>query len=360
MKYLDEFRDSALARQLIEKVRHLNISQKVRLMEICGSHTVAIYKAGIRNLFPQIDLISGPGCPVCVTSTTDVDRAIKLAQSPDTILTTFGDMIRVPGSKSSLQKEISQGASVQIVYSSFDSLKIAHDHPHKRVVFLAVGFETTAPTTAATILEASKQGLKNFAILCLHKLVPPAMKALLEGEQVRLDGFICPGHVSIIIGSRPYEFIARQYHLPAVITGFEPIDILQSLSMILSQLDQKRAAVEIQYSRAVKPEGNPLALQKLEEVFQPSPGQWRGLGLIPDSGLSLRDQFKKYDAAQYYDLSLEESPEPGGCDCGNVLKGLKKPTECLLFKKVCHPSHPVGPCMVSSEGSCAAAYKYTV
>ncbi|MGA1876300.1 MAG: hydrogenase formation protein HypD [bacterium] len=358
MKYIDEFRDAALAQQLIKRIRYLSAGRNIRLMEICGSHTVAIYKAGIRTLFPQIDLVSGPGCPVCVTSTADLDRAVKLAQSPDTILATFGDMIRVPGSTSSLQKEMSQGADIRVVYSSFDSLTLARDNPDKRVVFLAIGFETTAPAIAATILAADKHGVDNFAILCLHKLVPPAMRALLEGDQVHLDAFICPGHVSTIIGSKPYDFIAQQYHLPAVIAGFEPIDILQTLHMILSQICENQSIVEIQYSRIVKPEGNPLAIQMLQEVFQPSDAQWRGLGLIPESGLTLREQFKRYDAARYYDVSIEECLDPSGCECGHILKGLKKPSECPLFKTVCSPSRPVGPCMVSSEGSCAAAYKY--
>jgi len=267
-------------------------------------------------------------------------------------------MIRVPGSTSSLQKEMSRGADIRVVYSSFDSLTLARDNPDKRVVFLAIGFETTAPAIAATILAADKQGFDNFAILCLHKLVPPAMRALLEGDQVHLDAFICPGHVSTIIGSKPYDFIAQQYHLPAVIAGFEPIDILQTLYMILSQICENQSIVEIQYSRIVKPEGNPLAIQMLQEVFQPSEAQWRGLGLIPESGLTLRGQFKRYDAARYYDLSIEEGRDPSGCECGHILKGLKKPSECPLFKTVCSPSRPVGPCMVSSEGSCAAAYKY--
>jgi hydrogenase expression/formation protein HypD len=358
MKYVDEFRDAGIAQELINRIRRFKLNRKVRFMEVCGSHTVAIYKAGIRNLVPHIDLISGPGCPVCVTSTVDIDRTIQLTRMPDTILTTFGDMIRVPGSSSSLQNEISQGAEVRVVYSSFDALKIARKNPAKRVIFLAVGFETTSPTIAATILQAEKDGLENFSILSYHKLIPPAMKALLAGEQVHIDGFICPGHVSVIIGSKPYEFIPQQYHLPAVITGFEPVDILQALLVLMTQIAEKRPAVEIPYSRVVKPEGNPLAIIKLYEVFQPSDANWRGLGIIPDSGLRLRQEFEKYDATRYYDLSVAENPDPPGCECGNILKGLKKPSECPLFASVCNPRHPIGPCMVSSEGSCAAAYKY--
>ncbi len=359
MKYLDEYRDPALAKQLIAQIRKLNKGRKIRLMEVCGSHTVAIYKAGIRDLFPNIDLISGPGCPVCVTSTGDIDRVIKLTTMPDSILTTFGDMVKVPGSNSSLQQQISRGADVRLVYSSFDSLQIAKDNPNKRIIFLAVGFETTAPTIAATVLEAKKEGIENFYILCFHKLVPPAMKALLEGEQIHIDGFICPGHVSVIIGSKPYEFIPKEYKLPAVITGFESIDILQALLVILTRINENHPAVEIPYSRVVKPEGNPLAMKRMQEVFQPCEATWRGLGVIPDSGLKLRIKFMHYDAHQNYDLSVEEKPEPAGCECGNILKGIKRPTDCPLFKKICNPQHPVGPCMVSTEGSCAAAYKYS-
>lgn len=383
MKYFDEYRDAAIAQQLIERIRQLSAdrssanrsndnrlsadrssanklrdNRKVRFMEVCGSHTVAIYKAGIKGLFPDIDLISGPGCPVCVTSTRDVDRTILLARCPGTIVTTFGDMIRVPGSDSSLQKEISQGADVRIVYSPPDALRIARENPTKRVVFLAVGFETTAPTIAATILQADKEGCENFFIISYHKVIPPAMRILLAGEEVHIDGFICPGHVSIIIGAKPYEFIPQEYHLPAVITGFEPLDILQALYMLMLQIKEDRPCVEIQYSRVVKPEGNPLAVQKLYDVFQPADAEWRGLGVIQGSGLALRKQFEKYDAMRQFDLSVEEKPEPPGCQCGFILKGLKKPVECPLFGRSCNPQHPVGPCMVSAEGSCAAAYKY--
>lgn len=358
MKYVDEFRDATIAQKLINRIQGFKFNRKVRFMEVCGSHTVAIYKSGMRNLLPDIDLISGPGCPVCVTSALDIDRTIQLTRMPDTILATFGDMIRVPGSSSSLQNEISKGAEVRVVYSSYDALKIAEDNPGKRVVFLAVGFETTSPTIAAAILQAEKKGLENFFILPYHKLIPPAMKALLTGEQVHIDGFICPGHVSVIIGSKPYEFIPQQYHLPAAITGFEPVDILHALFMMMTQIKENRPAVEIPYSRAVKPEGNPMAIQRLYEVFEPSEAKWRGLGVIADSGLKLRRRFQKYDATQYYDLSVAESPDPPGCECGNILKGLKKPSECPLFASVCNPSRSIGPCMVSSEGSCAAAYKY--
>ena len=402
MKYFDEYRDAAIAQQLIERIRQLSTNwvdanrqlcanrvndnqssdskldrssdnqssdskltdtklsdnRKVRFMEVCGSHTVAIYKAGIKGLFPDIDLISGPGCPVCVTSTRDVDRTILLARCPGMIVTTFGDMIRVPGSSSSLQKEISEGADVRMVYSPPDALRIARENPTKKVVFLAVGFETTAPTIAATILQAEKEGCENFSIISYHKVIPPAMRILLAGEEVRIDGFICPGHVSIIIGAKPYEFIPQEYHLPAVITGFEPLDILQALYMLLVQIEENRPCVENQYSRVVKPEGNPLAVQKLYEVFQPADAEWRGLGVIPGSGLALRKRFEKYDAMRQFDLSVEEKPEPPGCQCGLILKGLKKPVECPLFARSCNPQHPVGPCMVSAEGSCAAAYKY--
>jgi len=360
MKYLDEYRDPAMAHDLIERIKDLSasINRKTRFMEVCGSHTVAIYKAGIKSLFPNLDLISGPGCPVCVTSSRDIDQIIRLAELPGIIVATFGDMIRVPGTTSSLQEEISRGAKVSVVYSPLDALEIARENQAKKVVFLAVGFETTAPTIAATILQAEREGVRNFSILSYHKLIPPAMKALLAEGEVRIDGFLCPGHVSAIIGSTPYEFIPKEYHLPAVIAGFEPLDILQALFMLLMQIKGNRPAVEIQYSRVVRPEGNPGAMKKLWQVFQPADATWRGLGVIPESGLVLRQEFAHYDASRQFDLSVEERADPPGCQCGQVLKGLQRPTDCPLFGRVCNPQQPVGPCMVSAEGSCAAAYKY--
>lgn len=358
MKYIDEYRDSDLAQSLAQKIRSLS-KKPVRLMEICGTHTMAIFRHGIRSLIPDhIELVSGPGCPVCVTAMEEVDRSIKLARMPDVIVTTFGDMMRVPGTESSLQKENGQGADVRMVYSTFDALKIAEDNQKKHVAFLGIGFETTAPTVAAAIRTAHERNLLNFSVLSAHKLLPPAMDALLSGGDLDVDGFICPGHVSTIIGTSAYVSVVEKYEVPCVVVGFEPIDILQGILMLVDQVEKGQAEVQIQYSRVVSPGGNPGALKIMNEVFEPCDSAWRGLGMIPESGLRIKEKFSAHDAGQRYDLSVPLAKKPPGCRCAEVLRGAIKPFECKLFRNGCSPRHPVGACMVSSEGTCAAYYKY--
>jgi len=358
MKYIDEYRDGEKARPIIEEIRRL-ADQPIRLMEVCGTHTVAIARYGLRKVLPPtIDLISGPGCPVCVTSQSDVDLMISLSRAPGVITATFGDMVRVPGSDSSLARERAQGRDVRVVYSPLDGMKIAAAEPQKKVIFLGVGFETTAPTIAATALEARRQGLKNFFVFSAHKTVPRALKALLELGEVKLNGFLLPGHVSTIIGSRPYEFLANDYSVPCVISGFEPLDILQSVFMLVRQVKLRDPRVEIQYRRGVDEEGNRKAQEMIARAFQSSDVEWRGIGCIPGTGLTFREELAGLDAARTFDLPRVQARENPGCRCGEVLRGVIRPRECGLFAEVCTPENPVGPCMVSSEGSCAAAYKY--
>jgi len=358
MKFIDEFRRSELAPGMVHRIRQ-NSTKSARLMEFCGGHTVAILKHGIRQLLPPtIEMLSGPGCPVCVTDNADLDKAIALAQIPGVILTTFGDMLKVPGSRSSLQKARADGADVRIVYSTIDALQIAQENPDKGVVFLGIGFETTAPTIAASVLQAEQEGISNYYVLSLHKLCPPVIKALLDSGEVRLDGLICPGHVSAIIGSRPWEFIARDYSIPCVVSGFEPLDVLQSVDMLVAQIESGRSEIEIAYRRGVRPEGNRQALELMERVFEVCPARWRGMGLVAHSGLRLKPEFERFDAELAFKINPGPVVEPKGCLCGDILRGVKTPQDCRLFAKVCTPESPVGPCMVSSEGSCAAYYLY--
>ena len=359
MKYLSEYRDATAASKMVERIRSTS-TKPARFMEICGTHTVAIFKHGVRQVLPDhLALISGPGCPVCVTATRDIDKAIQLARIPGVIVTTFGDMIRVPGSKSSLKKEKSRGSDVRMVYSTMDAVKIAEENPDKKVVFLGIGFETTAPTIAAAVVAAGAKGLENFLVLSAHKLLPPAMDALLSGGEIDVTGFMCPGHVSTIIGTAPYEVVVDRFKTPCVVMGFEPMDILQGISMLVDQIERGEARVEIQYRRAVSPQGNPNARKTMERVFQPCDAPWRGLGMIPDSGLAFREAYAAFDAEAAFDLDVPECPEPPGCRCGDVLRGAITPTDCRLFRKVCNPENPIGPCMVSSEGTCAAYYRYS-
>ncbi|HHT9126115.1 MAG TPA: hydrogenase formation protein HypD [Candidatus Brocadiia bacterium] len=363
MKYIDEFRDGAIAIELSKRIATLVEScDRITIMEVCGTHTMSVYRYGLKRLLPpNIRLLSGPGCPVCVTPVSYIDTAVAMSQRKDLLITTFGDMMRVPGSTSSLEKEKAKGASVAVVYSTLDALSLAEKYPEKQVVFLGVGFETTAPTVAASIIEAERRGLKNYFVLTSHKVMPPAMKALLKDKELNLDGFICPAHVSTIIGSRPYEFIAKDFHVPCVIAGFEPLDILHGIYMLLEQIVKKEASVKIQYSRVAKQEGNPTALALLDRVFEPCDAEWRGLGLIPESGLKLRDCYARFNAhsnTEHSAICIPQSTFKGRCICGDILRGVKIPPECKLFKKVCTPEHPVGACMVSSEGTCAAWYKY--
>jgi hydrogenase expression/formation protein HypD len=335
------------------------INRPLKLMEVCGTHTVEIFRHGIRGVIPKtVTLLSGPGCPVCVTSIHDVDMAIAIAKRPEVILVTFGDMMRVPGGKESLLEARSEGADVRVMYSPMDALKLAQTEKSRQVVFFATGFETTSPLIAATVFEAARLGVPNFSIFSSHKLVPPALKALLDSPDVKVDGFILPGHVSTIIGKKPYEFVAAQYHIPSVITGFEAKEIIEGILMIVRQIAQKRAEIEIQYRTIVKEEGNPRAVALMDQVFEPTDAYWRGIGVLPGSGLKLRKEYATFDAVTRFKPKVSNEPEPELCSCGDILRGVKIPTECPLFGTGCTPDSPVGPCMVSTEGSCAAYFKY--
>jgi hydrogenase expression/formation protein HypD len=338
------------------------IGRPVRLMEVCGTHTVAIFRQGIRELLPEgLSLISGPGCPVCVTAVEDIEKAMEIARKENAIFTTFGDMMRVPGIKKNLAEAKAEGADIRVLYSPIDALKIASENKDKQIVFFATGFETTSPSVAATLFEADRKGINNFYIYSVHKLVPPALDALLSSGEVKIDGFIMPGHVSTIIGTGPYEFISEKYRKPSVITGFEAGDILQGINMLLEQIASNRAEVEIQYKKVVREEGNPKAVALINEYFEPCDAYWRGIGSIPLSGLKLREKYKHRDINSVIKIetSFVSGPqEPKGCSCGEILKGIKTPDECPLFAGVCTPESPVGACMVSTEGSCAAYYKY--
>jgi len=356
LRYIDEFRDPEVARRLLSEIKKIS-RRPVRLMEVCGTHTMNIGRYGLRRLLPpHIQLISGPGCPVCVTTTKEMDMMIKIAEK-DVIVATFGDLMHVPGSHTNLIQQRAKGADVRVVYSSFDALRLASKNL-RPVVFLGVGFETTAPTVAATIIEAKKKKIKNFFVFSAHKLIPPAMEALISSPDLNIDGFICPGHVSVIIGLKPYKILAERHKVPCVVTGFELLDILQGILMLIKQIEEGEAKAEIQYTRAVKEEGNLRAKEVMDEVFSPCDTNWRGLGLIPKSGLCFRKDYKEFDVNSHFDIKADKSKDPPGCRCGDVLKGKIIPPQCPLFAKVCRPDHPIGPCMVSSEGSCASYYKY--
>ena len=349
-------------KNIVEKIRNLTdaIGKPIKLMEVCGTHTVAIFRHGIRDIIPkEITLLSGPGCPVCVTPIKDVDVAIAISKLDGSILSTFGDMMRVPGSKQSLYHAQAEGANIRVVYSPMDALTLAVENKDRNVIFFATGFETTSPSVAGTLFEAERMGVDNFYIYSAHKIVPPALKALLDSDDLRIDGLILPGHVSTIIGSRPYEFIASDYRVPSVITGFDAEDILQGIMMLLEQIASGRANVEIQYTRVVREEGNRKAQSLMNEYFEPCDANWRGIGTIPMSGLKLRDRVNRWDVKHVFEIDMPDSQEPKGCQCGLVLRGVKIPTDCRLFGKTCTPEHPVGACMVSTEGSCAAYYKYS-
>jgi hydrogenase expression/formation protein HypD len=335
------------------------IGRPVRLMEVCGTHTVAIFRHGIRALLPDsIKLLSGPGCPVCVTSAADVEAAILLARGGRATLTTFGDMMRVPGRRESLAEARAGGADVAIVYSPLDALALARKNPGREVVFFATGFETTSPLVAGTLAEAERLGVDNFSIFAVHKTVPPALAALIGSGEVLVDGFILPGHVCTVTGIAPYAFLPERFGKAAVVTGFDAIDILSGVAMLLAQIAAGRPTVEIQYTSVVRPEGNPRARAILERFFEPCDAHWRGIGTIPGSGLQLRPEFAHRDAVRRFALERPEVPDPAACQCGAVLKGIKTPPDCKLFGKACTPERPVGACMVSTEGSCAAYYKY--
>lgn len=358
MKFIDEYRDSKLAGALAQRIAG-HSTRPITLMEFCGGHTHAILRYGIRQLVPeQVEMRSGPGCPVCVTATGDLDRAIALSLLPDVIITTFGDMMRVPGSHSTLQQAKATGSDVRIVYSSADAVEMARADPARSVIFIGIGFETTAPTMAASILKAEREKVENFYALSLNKLTPPVMKALLDAGEVKLDGIICPGHVSVIIGSHPYRFIPRDYGVACAISGFEPLDILLSIDSLVAQIESGKPGVEIAYSRGVNADGNRRARELMERVFEVGDANWRGIGVVPQSGLQLRDSYARFDAGRAFSVDPGRPREPAGCRCGDIIRGTTRPLECELFARVCTPESPVGPCMVSSEGACAAYYQY--
>jgi hydrogenase expression/formation protein HypD len=371
--FVDRFRDPGAARAVAEAIRARS-TRPTRLMEFCGGHTHAILRFGIPDLLPPtVELRSGPGCPVCVTAAADLDRAIALAQVEDVILTTFGDMIRVPGSKNATRNDPAQnistrnapatlaqakaeGADVRVVYSPLDALRIARENPDRPVIFLGVGFETTAPMVGSTVLAA--EGLENFYVYSTHKLTPPATHAILNAGEVALDGIIGPGHVTTVIGSNAWRFLPDDYDIPCAVAGFEPLDILRAILALVDMVEAGQPGVNNAYARSVRPEGNAAARQVLEQVFEVADAEWRGFGTVPASGLRWREAYARFDAAQVFPVEVSPSREPPGCRCGEVLRGVLLPTECALFGKACTPQMPIGPCMVSAEGACAAYYRY--
>jgi hydrogenase expression/formation protein HypD len=361
MRFVDEFRDAALGRVLAGEILNaVEPGRHVKIMEVCGGHTHSIYKYGVDDLLPEnVELVHGPGCPVCVIPMGRVDDGIAIARQPGVILTCFGDMMRVPGSDGTLLEAKARGADVRMVYSPLDALRIAKANPDREVVFFAIGFETTAPSTALTLKRAKAEGVANFSCFCNHVTIVPPLRALLDSPDLRLDGFVGPGHVCTVVGARPLEFICKDYNKPVVVSGFEPVDILQSVLMILRQLADGRSAVENQYKRVVPYEGNLRALEVMAEVFALRPHfEWRGLGFISHSGLKLSDAYADLDAELRFAVPGVRVADPKACQCGEVLKGVIKPFECKVFGSACTPERPIGTCMVSSEGACAAYYNY--
>ena len=362
MKYLDEFRDRRAVLGIAAEIHRLvaGRDRPMTFMEVCGTHTMSIYQFGIRSLLPPgVRLISGPGCPVCVTPIGYLDKAVAYSRLPGTIIATFGDMLRVPGSRSSLQEERARGADVRIVYSPLDAVKLAERHRDRQVIFLGIGFETTAPTIGASILTAAAAGLDNYFVLASHKTIPGPMEVLTADPDLGIDGYLCPAHVSAIIGADAYRRLAEECGVACVVTGFEPTDVLQGVAMLARQVVEGRSRVEIQYSRVVRPEGNRKAQEVLSRVFVPCDSAWRGIGVIPESGLAIADEFARFDVERQIPVEVEEAQEPAGCRCGDILRGKIGPWECPLFGSQCTPESPVGACMVSTEGTCAAAYKYS-
>jgi hydrogenase expression/formation protein HypD len=360
MKFVDEFRDPAAARALVSSIKELARDDEYKFMEVCGGHTHTIYRHGIEHILPRnIELVHGPGCPVCVIPMGRVDDAMWLAEKPNVIFTSFGDMMRVPGSKGSLLEAKARGADVRFVYSPLDALRIAVENPDKQVVFFAVGFETTAPSTAVTLVRAKELDVTNFSVFCNHVTIVPPIKAILDSPDLRLSGFLGPGHVSTVVGNRPYRFVPEVYGKPIVVAGFEPLDILQSVHMLLAQIREGRCEVENQYSRVVRDEGNPQAIALLSEVFELRPHfEWRGLGFISQSALKLNEKYSSFDAELRYEMPGIRVADPKACQCGEVLKGVIKPWECKVFGTACTPETPIGTCMVSPEGACAAYYNF--
>lgn len=361
MRWMDEFAREELAESLIVRIHQLaeRIVRPVRIMEVCGTHTVALYRHGVRAALPQtLHMISGPGCPVCVTPNEEIDAAIEMALTPGVILVTFGDMVRVPGSRKSLAGARMEGADIRVVYSPLEALDVARANRSREVVFLGVGFETTAPTVGATIKQAAAENLANFSVYSAHKLVPPAMRALVLSGEVGVDGFMLPGHVCTVIGARPFEFLAGEFGIPGVVTGFQPLDLLQGIAMLLDQIAAGRHEIEIEYTRIVSMQGNRHAQEIIDKVFIPGDAGWRGFGLLPDSGLHLSPAYSQFDAKRRIEVEIPPPVEHRGCRCDAVIRGVLEPEECRLFRKVCTPEYPIGPCMVSSEGTCAAHFKY--
>ncbi len=360
MRFVDEYRDPAAARALVSQITRLAAGEHLKFMEVCGGHTHTIYRHGIEHLLPSnVELVHGPGCPVCVIPMGRVDDAIAVAETPGVIFTSFGDMMRVPGGNGSLLQAKARGADVRFVYSPLDALRLAQDNPDREVVFFAVGFETTAPSTALTVLRARQLGITNFTVFCNHVTIVPPIKAILESPDLRLNGFLGPGHVSTVVGNRPYRFVTEHYHKPLVTAGFEPLDILEAVAMLLTQISQGRCEIENQYKRVVRDEGNPRALAILGEVFELRPHfEWRGLGFISQSALKLAPAFSDFDAELRFSVPGVRVADPKACQCGEVLKGVIKPWECKVFGTACTPETPIGTCMVSSEGACAAYYNF--
>lgn len=358
MSFLDSFKDPELSRRLLDQLAAEG--QGLRFMEVCGTHTVAIFQSGLHSLLPPGFVhLSGPGCPVCVTDDAEVAAYLEAANKPGVIMATFGDLMKVPGpGGANLKTAQAEGARVKVVYAPFDALTLARDNPGDTVVFIGVGFETTAPTIAATVMMARAQGITNFKVLSFHKLVPPALSALLSDPEMNIEAFILPGHVSTIIGLAPYEFIARDHGVPAVIAGFEPMDILQALLALTRMRKSGKPEVKNLYTRVTSDAGNPKAMSVMNEVFEPCDARWRGIGVIPGSGLKFREAYAEFDAFAALGIELKTVAPIKGCRCGDVLKGKLKPSDCPLFKTACTPARPVGPCMVSTEGSCAAYFKY--
>ncbi|SDU09886.1 hydrogenase formation protein HypD [Desulfobacula phenolica] len=359
LKYIEEYREASLARELVKRIQAVS-HKKFRLMEVCGTHTMSIFRHGIRSVLPErITLLSGPGCPVCVTAQKDIDAFVALARVKNVIVTTFGDLMKVPGSGSTLALEKASGADVRMVYSISDAVAIARENKSKQVVFCAVGFETTIPTIAAGILMAIREKTDNFSIYSANKLTPPALTALMETDGVQIDGFILPGHVSVITGTHAYRDTFEKYNMPSVIAGFEPVDILNAILMLIRQNETGTPALENAYPRAVSDSGNVKAKQIMNQVFDICDASWRGIGHIPSSGMRLKKSYEKFNASIKFSMDMPEVTEPKGCACGQILMGLKTPEKCVLYKKKCTPMTPVGPCMVSSEGVCAAFYRYS-
>ena len=362
MKYVDEFRNKKLIEKLVKKIKTATPTDKINIMEVCGTHTQSFFRFGLDKLLPaNLKLIAGPGCPVCVSPQEYIDQAIQLAQDEGNLILTFGDMLRIPGTKSTLEKERAKKGNVRIIYSALDSLSFAYRNPGKNVIFLAVGFETTAPTIALSIIQARKENLKNLFFFSSLKLIPPAMDYLVQDKRLKLSGFLCPGHVSCIIGTKSYAFIPRRYKIGCCIAGFEPLDVLEGIYFLMQQIVNHKPCVQNQYMRAVNAQGNLKAQKIISRVFKITDASWRGLGRIPKSGLKIKNEFQRFDAEKNFSFCHEPratSHEPRKCRCGDILKGLISPADCPLFSKICRTDHPIGPCMVSHEGACNAHYRY--